>query len=1097
MAVLLCRCCGAQLEVKQGFSVCKCDYCGVQQTVPILDFDEKALLWERAEDLRRAGEYDRALAVCRQIAELSPEEPDVYWAMVLCRFGVEYVEEPVSHKRVPTINRIQYTSVIDDEDYRRAVSLSPDGDQRRIYILEAQKLEELRKSILSVSLDEKPYDIFICYKETDKSGRRTEDSVLAARLYRALSAEGWRVFFSRVTLESKAGTEYEPYIFAALNSAKIMLVVGTSPDNIGAVWVKNEWSRYLARMTESGEGMLVPLYKGMLKEHLPEEFSHLQAFDMDAPDFDEELLRGIRKVLTKVPQRTAPANNQPADISGLLRRAELFLEDGDFARADELCENALDNEPENPQAYLIKLLAECRVPSIDRLHECRADFTASGNYAKAIRFGGEELCGMLEEAAALCRYERYSAELENAYNEQQLYAIAERFESIADCADSRDKAALAREKAARIAAKRTEEEKERLYRKALSLLEDEDSRNDCIEARSLLIRLGGYRDSAELLKRCSEMISAIDERAAQQAAENEAAEQARLTRRKRTGRIALISGAGAVCLAAVTVGSVNAANSISLANRYSEACEYLENGSYDLAIAEFIELGDYSNSRDMVKQAKYEKALSLFEAGDLAGAEKLFNGIFSYSDSGVQLQKVRYALAEALFQEERYGEAAEAFKALGDYGESGEYALRSRYNAALQAENSGDLAQAAQLFAELEDYSDSAERANECLYKQACGLMDEGEYKQALELFGSLGDFRDSAEKALETRYLRAEKSLENGQYDAAVYEFTEIEGYSNSAERIKECYYKKGSELLSAKQFEGALGAFECAGGYSNSEELISETKYRYAEELALGERYFEALSIYEKLERYKDSAELADKTKYSFAVKLRETGYYDDAIAAFSELGDYSDAAAQVTETQNAKRRDVKQGDVITFGGWTQGKNGEYEPLEWIVLKRDGDKALVTTRYLVDFMPYGALTWKDSAVRSWLNGAFYNGAFTESAKRAIAETTLTDSLGNETADRVFILSCDEAFGCLSKDTLRTDYSEWGEQKLKEAVQPTLAPGESYGSWGGDPYWLRDIGDEMRVCILDSIGRFARNALYTQERIGVRPALWIELGEF
>ena len=70
------------------------------------------------------------------------------------------------------------------------------------------------------------------------------------------------MFFSRITLEDKAGTEFEPYIFAALNSAKIMLVVGTSPENINAVWVKNEWSRYLARMTEKGEGTLVPLYKG-------------------------------------------------------------------------------------------------------------------------------------------------------------------------------------------------------------------------------------------------------------------------------------------------------------------------------------------------------------------------------------------------------------------------------------------------------------------------------------------------------------------------------------------------------------------------------------------------------------------------------------------------------------------------------------------------------------------------------------------------------------------------------------------------------------------------------------------------------------------
>lgn len=142
-------------------------YCGVQQTVPILGFDEEALLWDRAEELRRSGEYDRAMSLYEQIAALCPDEPDVYWSKVLCRYGVEYVEEAESHRRIPTINRIQYTSVIDDEDYRKAVRLALNGDQRRIYILEAQSLDSLRGKILSVSLHEQPYDIFICYKESD------------------------------------------------------------------------------------------------------------------------------------------------------------------------------------------------------------------------------------------------------------------------------------------------------------------------------------------------------------------------------------------------------------------------------------------------------------------------------------------------------------------------------------------------------------------------------------------------------------------------------------------------------------------------------------------------------------------------------------------------------------------------------------------------------------------------------------------------------------------------------------------------------------------------------------------------------------------
>ncbi len=1048
----MCRCCGAPLEVKQGISVCKCEYCGVQQTIPILDFDEKALLWERAGNMRRAGEYDRAMLVYEQIAELCPDEPDVRWEMVLCRYGVEYVEEPVSCKRVPTINRIQYTSVIDDKDYRKAVSLSANGDQRRIYILEAQRLDKLRESVLAASLNEKPYDIFICYKETDTSGRRTEDSVLAAKLYRMLSAEGWRVFFSRVTLESKAGTEFEPYIFSALSSARLMFVVGTSPDNINAVWVRNEWSRYLARMTENGGGMLIPLYKGMHKEHLPAEFSHLQALDMSAPDFEEELLRGVRKLLTKSTDESAPApTGQTADVSGLLRRAELFLEDGDFSRADELCETALDSEPENARAYFIKLLAEYRVSSAEKLSECGADLTASGKYAKAVRFGDEGFRGWLSGQAV-----------------------------------------LSRRRAEELSAKKKAEETERAYQEAVSLLSDAPGKADCLEAAAILKRLGNYKDSRELAARCGEIIAELDKKTAREASERAAAEQ--LQRKRR--RIALFSGIGAAGLAAVIIAGVNIADSVSLSQRYNAAAEHLRSGSYDEAIIEFAGLGSYSDSLEKLSLAKYEKACSLFESGEFSKAEDLFSAISGYSDSSVQLQKVKYASAEALYEAGDFMGAASVFDALGDYSDSREYAIRSRYSAAEQAESSGCLDEAARCFAALGEYSDSPERANECLYKNACLLSDEGDYTAALEIFSGLGDYQDSKAMIDQTKYLRAEKLLSDGKYEAAAAEFSELMDYSDSAERVREAYYTQGSKLLSEHKYESALKAFKLAGDYSDSAELINEAKYQLAGQLAAEEKYRESADSYENLGDYKNSAVLAKEMKYRLAVKLRETGYYDDAAALFWGLGDYSDAAFQMTETENARRRDLKQGDMITLGGWTQGKNGDYEPLEWVVLKRDGERALVTTVYLVDFMQYGALTWKDSSVRSWLNGTFFDGAFTAAEKGAVAEVTLTDSDGNETSDKVFVLSSDEAFGYLTRETLRTDYSEWGEVKLKEAVKPTLAPGESYASWFGDPYWLRDIGDELRVCCVDSMGGFASDTMYNEERIGVRPAMWIDLGE-
>ena len=86
---------------------------------------------------------------------------------------------------------------------------------------------------------------------------QTLDSVLAQERSLALTDKGYRVFFSRITLEDKLGSAYEPYIFAALNSAKVMVVLGTRPEYFNAVWVKNEWSRYLKLMPRDREKRLV------------------------------------------------------------------------------------------------------------------------------------------------------------------------------------------------------------------------------------------------------------------------------------------------------------------------------------------------------------------------------------------------------------------------------------------------------------------------------------------------------------------------------------------------------------------------------------------------------------------------------------------------------------------------------------------------------------------------------------------------------------------------------------------------------------------------------------------------------------------------
>lgn len=297
MAVLKCKMCGGDLEIQQGTTIAECEYCGTPQTIPSLDNEKKMLQFERAERLRKNCEFDKAAGVYETIVSEFTDEAEAYWGLVLCKYGIEYVDDPATKKKVPTCHRTSFDSVMDDKNFELTLE-NAQKEARKLYREEAKQIETIRQGIIEVSSKADPYDIFICYKETAEDGQRTIDSVLAQDIYDVLTQKGYKVFFSRISLEDKLGQEYEPYIFAALNSAKVMLAVGTDYEYYNAVWVKNEWSRFLKLMETDKEKHLIPCYKDIDAYDMPKEFSKLQGQDMSKIGAIQDLIRGMEKLLT-------------------------------------------------------------------------------------------------------------------------------------------------------------------------------------------------------------------------------------------------------------------------------------------------------------------------------------------------------------------------------------------------------------------------------------------------------------------------------------------------------------------------------------------------------------------------------------------------------------------------------------------------------------------------------------------------------------------------------------------------------------------------------------------------------------------------------
>ena len=722
MTLFKCKMCGGTLEINNE-TVATCEYCGTQQTLPKLADDRRANLYDRANHFRRNNEFDKAMGIYENILNEDNTDAEAYWSLVLCRYGIEYVEDPSSHKRMPTVNRAQFTSIFDDDNYKSALQYA-DGYQRSIYEAEAKAINEIQKGILAISQKEEPFDVFICYKETDSNGRRTPDSVLANDLYHQLTQEGFKVFFARITLEDKLGVAYEPYIFAALNSAKVMVALGTKPEYFNAVWVKNEWSRYLALIKNGAKKILIPAYKDMDPYDLPEEFSHLQAQDMGKLGFMQDLIRGIKKIAqTDAPKATVIKETAVAGSSNntapLLERVFMFLEDGDWDSANEYCEKVLDIDPKNAQAYLGKLMAELHVKKQENLQDQAAPFDGNNHYQKAIRFADDSLRTTLTGYIEFINNRNEHDRLEGIYNkatsqkraaktEEEFRAAATTYGTIATYrdADALKQECLDLAENAR---------KDAIYDKAKSLF-SRRSVTDIEQAIKQFKTIPGWKDADEKVIECQQKIELIKREDEEKRIQDEK------KKKIRTKKMIIESSIGAAIVAVLIV----LFTVIIPAINYNKADALMEEGKYDEAIEAFEELAGYKDSETKIEECeeailgkKYNEAVALMDAGKYSEALSAFEAINGYKDSLSKINDCKYINAIALMEEGKYDEAILAFKALTGYKDS-ETKIEQCEEAILDKK-----------------------------YNEAVALMDAGKYDESISAFEKISGYKDSQKLAV------------------------------------------------------------------------------------------------------------------------------------------------------------------------------------------------------------------------------------------------------------------------------------------------------------------------------------------------------------
>ena len=201
--------------------------------------------------------------------------------------------------------------------------------------------------------------------------------------------------------------------------------------------------------------------------------------------------------------------------------------------------------------------------------------------------------------------------------------------------------------------------------------------------------------------------------------------------------------------------------------------------------------------------------------------------------------------------------------------------------------------------------------------------------------------------------------------------------------------------------------------------------------------------------------------------------------------------------------ENRAIAVGDIIKFGHYEQDNNLNYsqEAIQWIVLDYDAaeKKVLLLSRYILDiklyYEPYEETSWEKSSLRSWLNGEFLKTAFTAEEQESILKTNANNSRsqghwntdgGNNTSDRIFLLSDREAFEEYFKD----DQSRTCKPTAYATAQGAYsAPGSGNGWW-----WLRSPGyNEKKATFVRNDGSRGYSDVDNKYG-GIRPALWLNL---
>lgn len=385
----VCPNCASQLTEYDGKGGLICKHCltPIPTSADAYDAQMQNLVF-----IRNSGELKEAARLIDRLYEKPQHKANyhLFFQDILTAFGVVYVENYVNEKEIERLpvfyqSEFPYKSVYDHPQFKRFKqgAVGVDAVYIENYLQKLAKIDNLLQLIekKKTAKNRKLYDVFISYKSGPDF---RSDERYARDWYDKLTELGYKVFYAPKSIEK--GEEWEPQIYDALYTAKVMILICATPGAdkstyLQSPWVASEWRRFLNRRNDVNDNVvIIPIsFNGFAPSELPNDLSGIQMFDSNTIANSEEVLAKVKQYVqrsvsyTKIDEQKIEkidipkeeirkisfANARSVDFQpseqSLYETALGLMEQGQFAKAKKRLDGIIATNNSNYSANLAKL----------------------------------------------------------------------------------------------------------------------------------------------------------------------------------------------------------------------------------------------------------------------------------------------------------------------------------------------------------------------------------------------------------------------------------------------------------------------------------------------------------------------------------------------------------------------------------------------------------------------------------------------------------------------------------------------------------------------------------------------------------------------